>query len=169
MLVLGNSMADWLAYGLEDALGDPPEIAVVRKNRAGSGLIRYDSRNENEDWAQAIREAIAATKPKYIVMMVGMNDRVAIRDRVRRLRTPPGRGRKTPRRPAAPPPATASARADAGAERGRRADAGRTAGDCRARATGPTARQATTYRVYEFRTDQWAAHYTKRIDARSPP
>ena len=46
MLVLGNSMADWLAYGLEDALGDPPDLAVVRKNRATSGLIRYDSRNE---------------------------------------------------------------------------------------------------------------------------
>ena len=24
VLVLGDSMADWLAFGLEDALGDPP-------------------------------------------------------------------------------------------------------------------------------------------------
>ena len=47
VLVLGDSMADWLAYGLEDALGDPPDLAVVRKNRASSGLIRYDSRNES--------------------------------------------------------------------------------------------------------------------------
>ena len=47
VLVLGDSMADWLAYGLEDALGDPPELGVVRKNRASSGLIRYDSRNES--------------------------------------------------------------------------------------------------------------------------
>ena len=60
MLVFGDSMADWLAYGLEDALGDPPDLAVVRKNRAASGLIRYDSRNEAQDWAQVIREAIAA-------------------------------------------------------------------------------------------------------------
>ena len=60
VLVLGDSMADWLAYGLEDALGDPPDLAVVRKNRATSGLIRYDSRNETQDWAQVIREAIAA-------------------------------------------------------------------------------------------------------------
>ena len=63
VLVLGDSMADWLAYGLEDALADAPEIAVVRKHRH-RGLIRYDSRNENADWAQATREAIAATKPK---------------------------------------------------------------------------------------------------------
>ena len=37
VLVLGDSMADWLAYGLEDALGDPPDLGVVRKNRASSG------------------------------------------------------------------------------------------------------------------------------------
>ena len=43
VLVLGDSMADWLAYGLEDALGDPPDLGVVRKNRASSGLIRYDA------------------------------------------------------------------------------------------------------------------------------
>src|SRR3954464_15483240 len=82
VLVLGDSMADWLAYGLEDALGDPPDLAVVRKNRATSGLIRYDSRNETQDWGQVIREAIAQTKPKFVVMMLGLNDRVSIRDRV---------------------------------------------------------------------------------------
>ena len=26
-------MADWLAYGLEDAFADAPEIGIVRKNR----------------------------------------------------------------------------------------------------------------------------------------
>ena len=43
VMVFGNSMADWLAYGLEDALGDNPDIAVIRKNRATAGLIRYDT------------------------------------------------------------------------------------------------------------------------------
>jgi len=79
VLVLGDSMADWLAYGLEDALADTPEIGVVRRHRTNSGLIRYDGRNENADWAQGTREAIAATKPKYIIMMVGLNDRQSIR------------------------------------------------------------------------------------------
>src|SRR6185436_20499010 len=81
VLVLGDSMADWLAYGLEEALADAPEIGIVRRHRTTSGLVRYDSRNENTDWAQATREAIAATKPKYIVMMVGLNDRQSIRVR----------------------------------------------------------------------------------------
>ncbi len=111
MLVLGDSMADWLAYGLEDALGDTPELAVVRKNRASSGLIRYDSRNENQDWAQVIREAIAATKPKFIVMMLGLNDRESIRDRVSvgdrsdRTRRKAAAPAATPAQPAAPAPA----------------------------------------------------------------
>ena len=97
VLVLGDSMADWLAYGLEDALGDPPDLAVVRKNRASSGLIRYDSRNEREDWAQVIRETIAATKPKFVVMMVGLNDRVSIRDRVAQSTQPAGAAAKNAR------------------------------------------------------------------------
>ena len=107
VLVLGDSMADWLGFGLEDALGETPDLAVVRKNRASSGLIRYDSRNENQDWAQVIREAIAANKPKFIVMMVGLNDRVAIRDRVSSVTTSPAGGSK-----AAPPPAAAAKPAD---------------------------------------------------------
>ncbi len=103
VLVLGDSMADWLAYGLEDALGDPPDLAVVRKNRAGSGLIRYDSRNEREDWVQVIRETIAATRPKFVVMTVGLNDRVPIRDRVAQSTQPAGAAAKTPVRPPRPP------------------------------------------------------------------
>ena len=52
VLVIGDSMADWLAYGLEEALADTPEIGVVRKHRANSGLVRYDPRNDTQDWAQ---------------------------------------------------------------------------------------------------------------------
>jgi len=86
VLVLGDSMADWLAYGLEDALGDSPDLGVVRKHRASSGLIRYDSRNEAQDWAHVVREAIAEAKPKFVVMMLGLNDRQAIRERVQPAR-----------------------------------------------------------------------------------
>src|SRR5262245_4156391 len=32
VLVVGDAMADWLAYGLEDALGETPEFGVVRKH-----------------------------------------------------------------------------------------------------------------------------------------
>ena len=110
VLVLGDGMADWLAYGLEDAFAENPDISIVRKNRAASGLIRYDTRRETE-WAQIAREAITADKPKFIVMMIGVNDRQSIRERgpagaapvVRR----PGSPRTAPT-PTAPPPVVAA-------------------------------------------------------------
>ena len=42
VVVMGDSMADWLAYGLEEAFADTPEIGIVRKQKAYSGLIRYE-------------------------------------------------------------------------------------------------------------------------------
>jgi hypothetical protein len=79
--VVGDAMADWLAYGLEDAFGDTPEIGIVRKNRTYSGLIRYDPRSDT-DWARAARELLTTDKPNYVVMMIGLNDRQSLRERV---------------------------------------------------------------------------------------
>jgi len=166
VLVLGDSMADWLAYGLEDALGDPPDLAVVRKHRASSGLIRY-SGNEKEDWPQVIRDAIAATKPRFIVMMVGLNDRVSIRDRVSSVTTPTGPAPRTAAPAAAPAskpatPATEQPSPDA-------SDAEETPGEVPAvAAPEPPSRggvTTTTYRIHDFRADEWAVSYNKRIDA----
>src|ERR1051325_2687136 len=81
VVIFGDSMADWLAHGLEDALGDTPDLAVIRKNRATAGLIRYDTRNENQDWPQIIRETLAQSKPNFVVMMIALNDRQQLRDR----------------------------------------------------------------------------------------
>ena len=46
IVVMGDAMADWLAYGLEDAYSEKPDIGIVRKFRSNSGLIRYDPRRE---------------------------------------------------------------------------------------------------------------------------
>src|ERR1044072_485769 len=40
IVVMGAGVADWLAYGLEDAFADSPEVAIVRKNKLHSGLLR---------------------------------------------------------------------------------------------------------------------------------
>ena len=56
---MGDGNADWLAYGLEDAFSETPDIAVIRKHRTDSGLIRYDQRRE-AGWPQVAREIIAA-------------------------------------------------------------------------------------------------------------
>jgi hypothetical protein len=81
VVVMGDANADWLAYGLEDAFSEKPEIGIVRKHRTDSGLISYDARRDT-DWPQVAREIIAVEKPKFIVMMIGNNDRQTIRERI---------------------------------------------------------------------------------------
>src|SRR5260221_11587399 len=84
ILVLGDSMADWLAYGLELAYAESPEIGILRQHRTNSGLIRADVRGDPHgdypDWPKAAREMIAVQKPKFVLMMIGINDRKQIRE-----------------------------------------------------------------------------------------
>src|SRR5215471_5823511 len=80
IVVLGDGMADWLAYGLEDAFSDAPEIAVVRKNKVHSGLLRYEAKGDL-DWWHVARDTLAQEKANYVVMMLGVGDRQNIRER----------------------------------------------------------------------------------------
>jgi len=80
ILVLGDAMADWLAYGLEDVYADQPEMGVVRKHKTGSGLIKYQPKGNPADWAAAAKGILAAEKADAIVVMLGLDDRVAIRE-----------------------------------------------------------------------------------------
>jgi hypothetical protein len=136
ILIMGDSMADWLAYGLEDALVDTPEIGIIRKHRTGSGLIRYDLRNEALDWALGAHDILASEKPNFIVMMVGLNDRQSIR-----VRQQPARGTT--------PPAEKPQNSDQEQENPDQPDSAQ-----RSRAPG----------IYEFHSEQWEELYIKRID-----
>src|SRR4051794_13690106 len=80
VLVLGDAMADWLGYGLEDAYAEQPDMGVIRKHKTVSGLIKYQPKGEPADWAAAARGILAAEKPDAIVVMLGINDRIAIRE-----------------------------------------------------------------------------------------
>jgi uncharacterized protein len=80
VLVLGDAMADWLAYGLEDAYLEQPDMGVIRRHKTISGLIRYQPKGDPVDWAAAAKTILAAEKPDVIVVMLGLNDRVAIRE-----------------------------------------------------------------------------------------
>jgi uncharacterized protein len=82
VLVLGDAMADWLASGLEDAYAERPDMGVIRKHKTVSGLIKYQPKGDPADWAAAARGILAAEKPDAIVVMLGLNDRVALREPV---------------------------------------------------------------------------------------
>src|ERR1700709_2566104 len=53
VLGLGDGMADGLAFGLEGAYSEQPDMGVIRKPKAVSGLIKYQPRGEPSDWAAA--------------------------------------------------------------------------------------------------------------------
>ena len=80
ILVLGDGMADWLAYGLEDAYSEQPDMGVIRKAKNTSGLIRYQPKGDPADWAAAAKGLLATEKADVIVVMLGLNDRIAMRE-----------------------------------------------------------------------------------------
>ena len=80
ILVLGDAMADWLAYGLEDAYAEQPDMGVIRRHRTVSGLIKYQPKGDPADWAAAAKGILATEKADAIVVMLGLDDRVAIRE-----------------------------------------------------------------------------------------
>ena len=153
IVVMGDANADWLAYGLEDAYADNPEIGIVRKHRTDSGLISYDVRRDT-DWPQVAREIIAAEKPKVIVMMIGNNDRQTIRERV-----PPPPPSGAPKANA-PPSATAAGPP-------MRPDLERQPPEAVERNPHMTPEQVrqAAYGPWEFHSEKWELAYIKRIDA----
>ncbi len=76
--VVGDSLSENLSQGLKDYLAETrPELGVIRRSRSSSGLVRDDY----FDWPKAVRELFAGTeKVDAVVMMVGSNDRQALRD-----------------------------------------------------------------------------------------
>src|SRR5277367_3220424 len=80
VLVLGDAMADWLASGLEDAYTEQPDMGVIRRHKTVSGLIRYQPKGDPADWAAAAKTMLPAEKPDVIVVMLGLSDRMSLRE-----------------------------------------------------------------------------------------
>lgn len=165
ILVLGDSMADWLGYGLEQAYADTPEIGILRRHRTNSGLIRTETRNdprgEYPDWPQAARDLIVTQKPKFVLMMVGINDRRQYRE----LTQP------APRAAPKPAPSPAASPAPPAAQETAVPDDEKLAGEDKRQAAAPPlppapapALAAPVVRNLEFRSDAWGEAYSRRID-----
>jgi uncharacterized protein len=166
ILVMGDANADWLAYGLEEAYAEKPEIAVVRKHRTDSGLIRYDPRRDI-DWAQTARETLAAERPKFIVMMIGNNDRQSIREKVPPAVRPTAPAPNSPKGAPAPPQMqTPPAAAVPGQRDAEQQSAEVKAGPGQSPTDLPLEQaRLASYGPWEFHTEKWEAAYIRRIDA----
>ncbi len=159
VVVIGDSMADWLAYGLEEIYADQPQNAIVRKIRLNSGLIHYEPRNNSLEWSQAAKEILADQKPAAIVVMLGLNDRVPLR--VPALPKPAAQREGKESAPANQPAQKQEKGKDSQQPPGAaQADAAKQSGE----GEQPTAQAQPAPGLYEFHTDEWAKLYRKRID-----
>jgi hypothetical protein len=55
-------------------------MGVIRKHKTASGLIRYQPKGSPADWAAAAKGILATEKADAIVVMLGLDDRIAIRE-----------------------------------------------------------------------------------------
>ncbi|MEH2520452.1 hypothetical protein V1279_006025 [Bradyrhizobium sp. AZCC 1610] len=179
VLVLGDAMADWLGYGLEDAYSEQPDMGVIRKHKTVSGLIKYQPRGEPADWAAAAKGILATEKPDAIVVMLGLHDRQAIREAVIEKKADKKEDKKEARgKPGdaklKPESSADTAKADAGKADGTKADTATakadtaTADDAEdddaAQIAAPEKSARSGGGLYEFRDERWVELYAKKIE-----
>jgi lysophospholipase L1-like esterase len=155
-LVIGDSFADWLAYGLEEVFVDAPEIGIVRKIRPSSGLVRYEAHNDALEWSEALKDTLASEKPKVIVVMLGLNDRQPLREQISQAPQNSATGQS------GPAPAQSSSE-----PRQQTQDPARSAAAAQTAAAPPASDASHRAQTvsYDFQTDKWANAYAKRVDA----
>jgi hypothetical protein len=184
IVVVGDSLADWLAYGLEEIYADQPQLGIERRIRPNSGLIHYEPRNDTLEWSQAVKDILATEKPAAIVVMLGLNDRVPLKV--------PAREAKPDAKAEGKQPASGANIAAQGKPEGKQlasganAPAGQTAQPQQGQEAKTAAQPApaasaqqseeqpavaaaepprpTPGGTYDFHTDEWAQLYAKRID-----
>lgn len=164
VLVIGDAMADWLAYGLEDAYTEQPDMGVIRKHRTTSGLIKYQPKGEPADWAAAAKGILETEKPDVIVVMLGLNDRIAIREAApdkSDKKNDKGARAKPQTKPGDAKPDTAAKPDDKPVDTDLPQDDADNA-DAPAAAPEKTARNPNG--LYEFRDDHWVELYSKKIE-----
>jgi uncharacterized protein len=180
VLVLGDAMADWLASGLEDAYAERPDMGVIRKHKTVSGLIKYQPKGDPADWAAAARSILPAEKPDAIVVMLGLNDRMALREPVVEKPDSKSADKKSDKKDAKAKPEAKPGDAKSGAKPGGAADTAAKPEDKAVDtelspddaadnndappAITPDKSARSPNGLYEFREERWVELYTRKID-----
>jgi uncharacterized protein len=153
IIVMGDGMADWLAYGLEDAFSDTPEIGIIRKNKVHSGLLRYDVKGDL-DWWHVARDNLVPEKPNYVIMMLGVSDRQNMREKD--LAKEADKKKE----------ADKAAQSKDGADKDKKDGAADKDSDepDQPSIISPEPKGKVANGTIEFRTDKWAEVYSRRID-----
>ena len=75
ILVIGDFLAGGLGDELATAFEQSPGVAVAEKSNGSSGIVRDDY----YDWPQHLPPLLDEVKPAIVVVMIGANDRQALR------------------------------------------------------------------------------------------
>lgn len=75
VLVIGDFVAGGLAEGLETAFEADASILIVNRSNGSSGLVRDDY----YDWPGSLEAMVGEVEPSVVVVMLGSNDRQALR------------------------------------------------------------------------------------------
>jgi hypothetical protein len=161
VLVLGDAMADWLAYGLEDAFNETPDMGVIRKHKTVSGLIRYQPKGEPADWAAAAKGILATETPDAIVVMLGLHDRISIHEAAEKDKDGKAADKKKADKKTKPDAADAADDKAADAEQPPAED--EADGEPPAVAA-PEKAPRSRNGIAQFRSDRWIELYNKKID-----
>jgi uncharacterized protein len=175
VLVLGDGMADWLAYGLEDAYAEQPDMGVIRRHKTVSGLIKYQPKGEPADWAAAAKGILANEKPDAIVVMLGLNDRVAMREPASEKSDSKPSDKKIDKKDAKAKPADAKpgAKPDGTADSAAKPDdkavdtelsPDDSADNDAPPSIAPEKSTRSPNGLYEFREERWVELYAKKIE-----
>src|SRR5215472_4426023 len=162
IVVMGDDMADWLGYGLEDVFSDTPEVRVVRQNKLNSGLLHYDAKGDL-DWWHVARDTLAQEKVDYVVMMLGLGDRQAMREKdLAKEATTRAKDQQAKDQPARDPQAKdRPAKDDAEKKDGQKPA---TTSDTDENGTPSAQRAKKPNGPAEFRSEEWEKIYSRRID-----
>ncbi|WP_035980871.1 SGNH family hydrolase, partial [Bradyrhizobium sp. STM 3843] len=172
VLVLGDSMADWLAYGLEDAYAEQPDMGVTRRIKTTSGLIKYQPKGDPADWAAAAKGILPGERADAIVIMLGLNDRMSLREPVIEKtdkpddKKPADKAKKDAKTKG--PDGKPDQKADAAAKPDdKQVDSDLPQDDAEsgdAAAAAPEKAARSPNGVYDFRDDRWVELYAKKIE-----
>jgi hypothetical protein len=166
ILVFGDGMADWLAYGLEDAYAEQPDIGVIRKAKNTSGLIKYQPKGDPSDWTAAAKIILTTEKPDFIVVMLGSNDRVSMREPVPEKDDKPADKKTDKKDTHAKGVAKSDGKGGAKPEVAQKpeVDTELPQDDADIAKAPPVKSARSPNGLYEFREDRWGELYSKKIE-----
>jgi hypothetical protein len=156
---------------------------VIRRHKTVSGLIKYQPKGDPGDWAAAAKGILATEKPDAIVVMLGLNDRIPMREPAAEKSDGKSTDKKADKKDAKAKPADAKpgdaksgdAKSgdakpdDAAKPDDKAADTELSPDDAADNGDAPpviTPEKSTRSPngVYEFREERWVELYTKKIE-----